>query len=177
VDVEELKRIFDELLTRERLKFKNEVGRLKSRIAVLTSKLARQTRTTHELENSNRKLNSIVSPQQMKKLMKGKPRWTTEDIVKALTVRSISLKAYETAALVWKYPLPSVSTLRRFAKNFTCAPGVLSSVVEILKQHSRTLDPLSRLTVLMFDEMGLDGRVAYDPTLDSIASRSKVQVS
>jgi len=185
--MEDLKRIHETEILKVRQAWKNQVMQLRSKVSSLEATNQRHIRTieaktqrvqqsTLLLEKVQSEMSSILSPQQLDKLQRRRVIWTTEDIVKALTIRSISIKAYETLSSVWKMPLPGVSTLRRFCKNFTCSAGVLTDVVHVLTQHSKTLTPLSKLCVLLFDEMGLDGRFTYDPTFDQIVSHSKAQV-
>jgi len=146
-------------------------------VSRLKDRLRKKNKTIRNLKSKNSTTTSnILSVQQSRKLSGRLPRWMTEDIVKALTLRSISLKAYETMRLVWKFPLPGLTTLRSWAKNFSCPPGILSDVLEVLKIQMQNRDMMYRLAVLMFDEMGLDSRYSRDQTFDVVESHSKVQV-
>lgn len=50
-------------------------------------------------------------------------RWTEEDILTGLLIKSISNKAYKTLQKKKMLPLPSERTLRRWTSEFKCKPG------------------------------------------------------
>ena len=62
-------------------------------------------------------------------------------------------------------PLPSVRTLNRWASSFDCAPGILTEVLDALKNHFEQMD-----------DMSLDSRFIIDPKTADLISQSKVQV-
>jgi hypothetical protein len=149
---------------------------LKKTIRDLKVKLkSERSRSTQKSTESN-SVSSSFSNQQLCKLRGAQPRWRSEDIVKALAVRGISLKAYETCQKVWQTPLPGVSTIRAWMRNFSCPPGVMTDSLQIMKQVVRRKENYYKLCVLMFDEMALDARTCRDPTFDLVASYSKAQV-
>ncbi|KAK4308847.1 hypothetical protein Pmani_019481 [Petrolisthes manimaculis] len=71
-------------------------------------------------------------------------KWSDEDITSALTLRSMSSKCYEYLRKKKGMPLPCKSTLNERAKNFACEPGVLHSVLSLMKSKSETFDKLER---------------------------------
>lgn len=124
-------------------------------------------------------IRSGISPltrQQQMRLRGKRVNWKTEDIVRALSVRSHGLKAYQTARLVWKLPLPSISTLRRWANNFSCKEGILHEVISVMKVEAQSMPRWKRVAALSFDEMNVCSEYVYDTKLDKIVSHSKVQV-
>lgn len=66
--------------------------------------------------------------------------WPKEDIASTMTLRSMSPKCYRYLKNVKGFPLPSESTFKDRAKNFTCEPGILSSVLQLRKSKSDTFD-------------------------------------
>lgn len=63
------------------------------------------------------------------------------------------------------------------AKNFVCEPGLLSSVLSLMKSKSDTLSPVEKLTVISFDEMSLAKQWSYDKATDTLYKPHKnVQV-
>ncbi|CAL8129621.1 unnamed protein product [Orchesella dallaii] len=132
---------------------------------------------TIQTKTRKTKKSSMFSPAQKKKLA-GQKRvnWKTNDIVKALSLRSVNQKAYETARLQYNLPLPAPRTLRRWVHRFTCSPGLLHDVIEIMRDYGSDLDIMSRLCALSFDEMSSDSRFIVDPVSDKIVSHSKVQL-
>lgn len=83
---------------------------------------------------------------------KGGRKWSDEDITSALTLRSMSPKFYEYLRKKKGMPLPCKSTLYERAKNFACEPGILHSVLSLMKSKSETLDELERLAVMSVDD-------------------------
>jgi len=125
-----------------------------------------------------RGMTKIFSQSQQKLLMgEKKVKWTSADIAKALGLAVISKKAYETVRDVWKIPLPSPRTLRRWGTNFECKKGILNEVITIMKSVEPTLDKFGKLCILKFDEIGLTSQASWDRSFDIIQPpHSKVQV-
>lgn len=67
--------------------------------------------------------------------------WPDEDISTALTLRSMSPKCYEYLRTEKGIPLPCKSTLNERAKNFDCEPGILHSVLSLMKTKSNFVSP------------------------------------
>ncbi len=61
---------------------------------------------------------------------KSKARWSPEDIVLGLTLRSQSRRMYQMVRKKRLLPLPGLETLRRYVSNFTCPPGILDNVLK-----------------------------------------------
>lgn len=97
---------------------------------------------------------------------KSKVWWTSEDIASALALRSVSKKAYNYLRKVKKIPLPGISTLTHWTRDFKCLPGIQKDVLNVLEAKSKFMDTFSKLCVLCFDEMRLDSRISYDETED-----------
>ena len=102
--------------------------------------------------------------------------WSEQDIVKALSIRTSGLKAYNNVKELSHLPLPSVRTLNRRGSNFECKPGILHEVLAAMKNHADKMDVLARICVISFDEMSIDSRVIVDSTTGDLVSNSKVQV-
>ncbi|KAK9721164.1 Transposase protein [Popillia japonica] len=105
---------------------------------------------------------------QMKRLMDskcGRAHWFPKDIASAISLRSVSPKAYRYLKRTLRsvspkayrylkrtgYPLPALSTLRRWASNFSFDTGVLYDVMKLLKTKANSLSKLEKLCVLSFD--------------------------
>ncbi|CAG7722590.1 unnamed protein product [Allacma fusca] len=86
-----------------------------------------------------------MTPAQEKKLTGVKRvNWGVEDIVRALTVRSVNPKAYETATITWRLPLPSVRTLQRWIGKFRCDEGLLIDIRQQFETRHSTKFALIR---------------------------------
>lgn len=72
-------------------------------------------------------LSTVFTPGQIKKLLDPekvkKIRWSPEDIASAVSLRSVSPKAYRYLKAN-KYPLPALSTLRKWVSTFDLSQGI-----------------------------------------------------
>ena len=105
---------------------------------------------TESLKDS---LRGKFSSAQVDSLITGKPvtRWNEEDISTAITIRSLSTKAYHFLRTKM-IPLPSTTTINRFVSKIPVEPGILDSVLNMLKHHSETTTEAERLCTLSLDE-------------------------
>lgn len=74
-----------------------------------------------------------------------KIRWTSEDIASAISLRSVSTKAYRFLR-AHKFPLPGLSTLRDWARCLHLDQGTLMNVMQLMKVKGRELTEIDRLT-------------------------------
>ncbi len=111
-------------------------------------------------------------------LRKRRPKkWSDDDIALALSLRSVSIKAYRFLRSRFNYPLPCLSTLNSWVSHFACEPGILSPVFKIMNEKAQGMSLQNRLTVLSFDEMKVDETWTYDKKADRVYSPHKyVQV-
>ncbi|KAJ4440648.1 hypothetical protein ANN_08795 [Periplaneta americana] len=99
---------------------------------------------------------------------KRKQRWEEQDIIPALAQRAISDKLYNHLRSQVGIPLPSVATLQRWTKKLPFSPGIVTPVLKILKEQGMSLSEMDKLSVLLFDEMNVNGVICYDHEDDSI---------
>jgi len=111
----------------------------------------------------------FFSESQVKKLCgKKRIKWGDRDLVRAISLKAASKKAFRLVKEEWKVPLPSASTLSRWMQKFTCKEGILKNVVEVLKIQGKEMDSFSKLCVINFDEMNVSSEIAWDSTEDKI---------
>lgn len=131
-------------------------------------KLGVQERKISKAKNKEMKyqriLHSVFTPGQLKILSneKKKTKWCSEDIASAISLRSISPKAYRFVRNSMKIPLPAMSTLKNWARKFDVMPGILNDVLAIMKHKAGSLTELERMTVLTFDEFYISNDVAIN---------------
>ena len=53
---------------------------------------------------------------------------------------------------MWKFPLPSFSTLYCWASKIIVEPDILESVVNLLKYKGQSMTEIERICVISFDE-------------------------
>jgi Transposase protein len=105
----------------------------------------------------------------IKNQLKRPRRWTKDDIVNGLMLRSFSRKSYEFLREKKLLPLPAQSTLQNWVRNFTCQPGLLHDIRKILQEYIESEDsPLSPLAVISFDEMEISQCLEYDQQSDRV---------
>ena len=102
--------------------------------------------------------------------------WKDDDISKALTLRSLSPKAYKLLREQWKFPLPSLATLYRWSNKVDVEPGIIQSVINLLKYKSESMTQIECVCVISFDEMSISKVWSYDKATDTLYEpKSKVQ--
>jgi len=69
------------------------------------------------------------SPNENKKQVK----WCADDISSAMSLHSVSPRAYRFIQKTIKVSLPSVSTLRNWVQKFDVTQGILNDVLRIMK--------------------------------------------
>lgn len=70
---------------------------------------------------------------------KNKIRWSPEDISNAISLQSVSPKAYRYLSIKCNFPLPSVSTLCRWAQKMTFKSGFIEEVFAVMKGLSENM--------------------------------------
>lgn len=114
-------------------------------------------------------LRGKFSSAQVDSLITGKPvtRWKEEDISTAITLRSLSSKAYNFLRTKM-IPLPSTTTINRWVSDMPVEPGILDSVLTMLKHQSETMTEAERLCTLSLDETSVQREWTYDKATDRI---------
>lgn len=113
-------------------------------------------------------INRIFTKKQVTMLVdhKKKMYWTNDDIAMSISLR-YKANPYEYLRLKG-FPFPCTRTLQRAMKNIDFSPGILYPVLNLLKHHFQDASISSKLCVLSFDELSIEGSVAYDPTADQV---------
>jgi hypothetical protein len=94
--------------------------------------------------------------------------WKQEDIGLALTLKLLSRKTYIFLRSKKILPLPGLSTLRNYFKDFQIPEGYLSAVGRMMKIKAQELTPRERVAALCFDEVYLRKEMSYDNQEDCI---------
>lgn len=115
-------------------------------------------------------LGQIFSPGQIRVLMtrNRKIKWSSEDIACAISLRSVSTKAYRYLRNKLNYPLPSLSSLRRWVSTFECSQGILKQVLLIMEHNGKQLSEFQRIVALSFDEISLRQDICFDRKHETI---------
>lgn len=80
-------------------------------------------------------LQKVFTSGQIKMLMSSKKsniKWSPEDIISAISLRSVSPKAYRYLREVMNVPLPCTTTLQNWVTKFKVSPGILKDVINIM---------------------------------------------
>lgn len=174
------------MLEEENMKLKEDMQKLKAlnnKIEVEKYSLFSQLKTINqpsEVEFQVRNiLSQIFSPGQITVLMNRnkKIQWSSEDISCAISLRSVSAKAYRYLRTKLKYPLPALSSLRRWVSSFECSPGILKHVLLVMKHNGSNLNDFQKITALSFDEMSLSQQMCFERKYEKVFGPHKhVQV-
>ncbi|XP_011063570.1 PREDICTED: DNA transposase THAP9 isoform X2 [Acromyrmex echinatior] len=99
------------------------------------------------------KLTPFFTPEQIELFLNltQKIRWTKEDIEAAISLKSISSKAYR--YLRKTKQIPAMSTLRKWIADFNTDKGILTDVSAITKEKSQSMTEMERTSVLYSDEI------------------------
>lgn len=93
-------------------------------------------------------------------------RWTEQDKTTALSLYHASRKAYRLLKKI--FVLPSVSTLRKAVRAVNIYPGFNESILNALKHKIQCMPANSELCSLVFDEMSIKEKVAYNIERDEV---------
>jgi len=149
------------------------ITHLKKEVRSLLSK-------SHQKKTVSAELKKYFSPSQAKQILQRKRvRWEEEDIVKGLLLCSVSKRCYTLIRRKNLFPVPAISTLRKWVSNFSCLPGVLTDVLSVLRQQMDGQSNANyKLGVLLFDEMEIKRKFEYFQKKDCVfAAYKKVQVA
>uniref|UniRef100_A0A182PUU2 THAP-type domain-containing protein n=1 Tax=Anopheles epiroticus TaxID=199890 RepID=A0A182PUU2_9DIPT len=156
-----------EVTTYELNDCKQEIVKLKADV----EKLRKSTLLPENFkERMKRTLKDTLTSNQIEKILKKKKRirWTVEEISKFFTLRYFGKRSYKYMATDLNYPLPSFSTLQRYAQKLELKEGILKDVLVLLKNITHDLHIRDRECVLSFDEMKVNKILEYDPASDEI---------
>ncbi|XP_039307045.1 uncharacterized protein LOC105198981 isoform X1 [Solenopsis invicta] len=121
-------------------------------------------------------LNKVFTPGQIRSLLnpsKKRVIWSPEDIASAMSLRSVSPKAYRYLRNVIKTPLPALSTLRRWASNISTEPGIINAVLHCMKVKGKSMENFEKLVVVTFDEVYLSNKVGIDRKIQKVIGPHK----
>ncbi|ODM96488.1 Transposable element P transposase [Orchesella cincta] len=151
----------------------HEELRHKTELQNRLDKLQKQIAASNDREKAtSEKLNGILSrfsPGQKKMLEaphKSYIHWENEDIIKGLSLYSISPKAYELVQKSWNIPLPSIPTLKRHLAKFPIVPDKpFPAVFKMLntKFINEQFNSLKTQCILAVGEVYIDHKFCYDP--------------
>jgi hypothetical protein len=123
---------------RRNLMWANKLEKLKAQYKEALKKqrsLQNKLRKTSEDKEIVEAVRKLFTPGQLKKLSgKRQVRWTAEDVASAISLRSVSPKAYRYLRGKCNYPLPGLSALRRWAATFQMHPG-MQKLIYLGKTH------------------------------------------
>ena len=95
--------------------------------------------------------------------------WGAKDISQGLILRTMSKKAYQYIRSNKIFPVPAISTLRKWVKKFRCQPGIQTTILKIINEKlSAENRPSYRAASLSFDEMDISKQYQYDHRNDQI---------
>ena len=99
--------------------------------------------------------------------------YTEEEICFGLVLKSISSKAFNLLHNLQLFPCPSLSTQRRWIDSFKVKPGISKSMFNLLEAFLKGKEEMSRLSVIVFDEMEIKQSIEYDRSLKIVIGPHK----
>uniref|UniRef100_A0A453Z0R0 THAP-type domain-containing protein n=1 Tax=Anopheles gambiae TaxID=7165 RepID=A0A453Z0R0_ANOGA len=167
----------NETLTEHNRNLRNNLERLNTENKLLQKKILFLKKVHDKKQKSTTKISAIknllkntLSANQIDLILNRKKRviWTKEEISAALTLKYLSTRAYKYLLKDLKYPLPSFSTLLRYAKKINLSQGILEDMIRLVGTLSNTWEPRDRECVLSFDEMKICKMMEYDQATDEV---------
>lgn len=151
------------------------LAELAERDSIIKSQNEEIVKLREKWQNAESQLSAYMSPSQIDCVFSKKAvhRWLDEDISHALSLRNLSAKAYKFVRNEWKIPLPSVSTLNRRTAQVNVEPGILVSVLSLLKREAVSMTERDRVSVLSFDECSVAKEWSYDKATDTLYGPKK----
>lgn len=163
---------------KELSKSKKENDVLKKKVKRLQTEKTKVTKRIIK-ENVHNVLKKIFTTKQIDVLMsneKKRVKWGIEDISAAIVLRSVSPKAYRFLRKT-HYPLPGLSTLRKWASRMELKEGILSDIVFLMKKKSPALQLHQKLCMICFDEIYISQKMEIDKSKEQVVGSHKtVQV-
>jgi hypothetical protein len=169
--------------------------KLKFQIKLLQSKANHQAKVIRELRKEVR---TLSSKKYQKKLIRNEfqktfsvaktdilmnsatraKKWSQQDIIDALNLRAFSKRAYQFVRKKQLLPMPGLSTLRSWLKNFKCYPGLQKDVLQVLNSKLSGDHPKDFCqAILSFDEMTVENCYEYHHGQDKVyGPHTKVQI-
>lgn len=73
-------------------------------------------------------------------------KWNIEDISSAISLRSVSPKAYRYLRKK-NYPLPGLSTLRKWATRLNLEEGILKDVISLMREKGKSISAFQKIYI------------------------------
>jgi len=107
-------------------------------------------------------LQPYFSKAQMDRLLNQKnTRWSEEDLNNSILLLCISTRAYQILRLKYKYPLPSITTMKNYLSELHCCPGLMVTNLKLLEVKAARLKPIEKILVGSFDEAKVHSIIVY----------------
>ena len=152
----------------------NEVNALKHKVKeqenIILNHQAELDKANKLIDNYKSNLLQCFSPTQLNSLLNDEKIkvWPEGDIISALTLHSLGANSYKYLRKHMNFPFPSVSTINRRISSINIEPGILKSVIRLMKVKGQTLSKGEKACIISFDEMKVDHKFAYDRIADKI---------
>lgn len=117
----------------------------------------------------------VLTPKQIQVILRKSTRtvWDMEDLSRAFTLRYHSFKGYVYMRNTLHLPLPSISTLQKWAAKFEMKPGILTDILRLMKAAGTKMTKFERTAVLSFDEVKVQEIYEYFKKYDQILGPHK----
>ncbi len=141
-------------IRRLELSLKNE----KRKVSSLRKEIQRRDSKKYQQDMLKQRLQTFQTNAQVRQTLNEKSKfargYSSEDIIRALVIRSMSSRTFEYLRKNKFLSLPCRQTLEKFLHSIKCEPGILHSSINILmKKVEVASSPHEHLAVLCFDEM------------------------
>jgi hypothetical protein len=149
--------------------FGNKLKGLRDQLKYYKTKSCRSPKSKNS-EKSLILLKKVLTDNQIALLSKKKKRinWTRDEQAVAFTLRYYSKKCYLYLRNKLHYPLPSLSSLRKWASQIDVSQGILKDVLLMLSLVGESFSEFEKTVVIQFDEVKVKSVQEYDTSKDEV---------
>uniref|UniRef100_A0A182PX92 Transposable element P transposase-like RNase H domain-containing protein n=1 Tax=Anopheles epiroticus TaxID=199890 RepID=A0A182PX92_9DIPT len=111
---------------------------------------------------------SFVQSNRLDYLILDGVKWTKREISSAFTLRYFGKRGYDYMAKDMRYPLPSISTLQKYARRINLKQELSKDILVFMVNYAKCLALKDRECILSFDAMEVEKIREYDQALDEV---------
>lgn len=101
-------------------------------------------------------------------LLKKQTHWSEEDLNNSILLLCLSVRVYQVLRFKYKYPLPSITCVKKYLTNLHCGPGLMVPTLKLMEARAASTSKLQKLLVISFDEVKIHSNCCYYAKQDRV---------
>jgi hypothetical protein len=119
-------------------------------------------------------LKSYFSKAQLDRLLlKKQSHWSEDDLNSSILLLCLSVRVYQVLRLKYRYPLPSITCVKKYLSNLHCCPGLMVATLKFMEARAASLTPLQKILVGCFDEIFVHSNACHYSVQDRVLGPHK----